>query len=175
MARGGGPYNDPNVVRASRSDSNEYSVNQSIDGSIDPVGSQGAGRLANRTLAMESIYVRGTYTRDSEEHLHYHMIRSDNGLVRICCSVAVPSYKHIHKQTSKDTPCVSYTTHPTKKSTALLYIAGHKQKLGSNVQIQSIRMYLGRLLSNAYIIDVWNWRSLGTCVCPTVTITDYIR
>jgi hypothetical protein len=39
MARGGGPYNDPNVVRASRPDSNEYSVNQSIDGSIDPVGS----------------------------------------------------------------------------------------------------------------------------------------
>jgi hypothetical protein len=50
----------------------------------------------------------------------YHMIRTDNGLVRIC------------------------------------YTAGHK-KLGNNVQIHSIRMHLGRLLSNAYI-DVWNWR-----------------
>jgi hypothetical protein len=56
-------------VRASRSDSNEYSVNQSIDGSIDPVGSQGAGQLANRTFVIESLYVQGTYTRDREEHL----------------------------------------------------------------------------------------------------------
>jgi hypothetical protein len=38
--------------------------------SLNPVGPQGAGRLANRTLAMESLYVRGTYTRASEEHLH---------------------------------------------------------------------------------------------------------